>query len=43
MVGTKEEIEQIRARFPLQSDKLYLVWTGDPSLVVDEVKKLLGR
>lgn len=43
MVGSPDEIEQIRSKLPLQSDKLYLVWDGTPKLIVEEIKKLLGR
>ncbi|MCA9575623.1 MAG: toll/interleukin-1 receptor domain-containing protein [Myxococcales bacterium] len=43
MVGTPGEIELIQGRLPLQSHKLYQVWTGDPVPVVEALKSRLGR
>ncbi|MEZ4328712.1 MAG: reverse transcriptase domain-containing protein [Polyangiales bacterium] len=43
VVGTPGEIELIHGRLPLQSHKLYQVWTGDPVPVVEALKSRLGR
>lgn len=43
IVGTDTERKNILSQFPLLNDKLYKVWTGDPSEVVDALKSRLPK
>lgn len=43
LVGTPDEIRDIRDRLPLLRDKLALSWRGDPTDVVEALKKRLCR
>jgi len=43
MVGTEQEIEAIRHALTLQRDKRHLLWTGDPTNVIDELQRLVAR
>lgn len=43
IAGTKEERESIRKALVLHQDKRYLQWTGDPQVILDELRALVVR
>lgn len=43
LAGTPDEIATTLQRYPLLGDKRYLAWTGDPSSVVGELRRVLNR
>ena len=43
IAGTKEERESIWRALALHQDKRYLQWTGDPQVILDELRALVAR
>lgn len=41
LVGQHDEVQAIIRKLPLISDKLYLIWTDDPTEVISNLKRIL--